>query len=272
MKLKEAFYFLGFKPRTRTYGYEIKRFQLESDGPVEYAQWLHPYEKDKEITQSSVQALRKFLKNGDVALDVGAHTGDSTIPIALAVGKSGSVLAFEPNHYVYEVLKKNSELNETKTTIIPLCYAATTEDGPMEFSYSDEGYCNGGSLEGISKFLHGHAFKLQVKGRNLQNLIQKEFPALIPKVRYIKVDTEGYDLVVLQSLSNLISQQKPYLKVEVYKGLDFAQRQMLFRFLINLKYKVYKFIDDSNYMGEPVQETDLKKWRHFDVFCVPDPA
>jgi FkbM family methyltransferase len=272
MKPKEIFYALGFKPGIRTYDCDIKTFELERDGQVKFAQWLHPYEKEKAITQSEVDSLRGFLKEGDVALDIGAHSGDSTIPIALALGKSGSVLAFEPNPYVYEVLKTNARLNETKTTILPFCYAATPEDGSFEFKYSDEGYCNGGSFQGISQLLHGHAFRLQVQGRNLQNLMRREYPELIPKLRYIKIDTEGYDLVVLQSLSDLIAEQRPYLKVEVYKRLKPAQRQELFDYLIALQYKVYRVIDNNSHTSEPIQESDLRKHRHFDAFCVPTPA
>jgi len=62
-------------------------------------------------------------------------------------------------------LKKNAELNAATTNIIPLMFAATPEDAEMEFQYSDSGYCNGGRFEGMSKWLHGHAFKLGVQGK-----------------------------------------------------------------------------------------------------------
>ena len=34
---------------------------------------------------------------------IGAHIGDTTLPIALAAGKKGFVLALEPNPYVFHV-------------------------------------------------------------------------------------------------------------------------------------------------------------------------
>ena len=235
---------------------------------MEYAQWLHPHETEKEITQPSIDALRKFLSPGDVAVDIGAHTGDSTIPIALAVGKQGCVLALEPNSYVFSVLKKNSELNAGKTNIIPLLFAATPEDSEMEFQYSDSGYCNGGRFEGMSKWLHGHAFKLKVQGRNLHSFIKTTYPELLPRIRYIKMDTEGYESVVLQSLSELIEQCRPFLKVEVYRKLDEAQRRALYRSIAAHGYAIHKIADDGNYFGEMLTEQDMSKWRHFDIFCV----
>ena len=114
-----------------------------------------------------------FFSPGDVAIDIGAHSGDSTIPIALAVGKLGCVLALEPNRYVFAVLKKNSELNTAKTHIIPLMFAATPEDAEMEFQYSDSGFCNGGRFQGMSRWIHGHAFRLKVQGRNLHAFLRQ---------------------------------------------------------------------------------------------------
>jgi len=269
VKLKELPYFLGIQPGPKTYGYQVKRFNLASDGAVEYAQWLHPSETAKEITQESVDELRKFLSPGDIAIDIGAHTGDSTIPMAIAVGTIGSVLALEPNRYVFGVLQENANLNPGKTRIVPLMFAATPEDAEMEFQYSDSGFCNGGRFEGVSKWAHGHAFKLKVQGRNLHAFLKANYPQLIRRIRYIKIDTEGYELAVLDSLAGLISECRPYLKVEVYRKLDDKQRRALFQSIAALRYVVRKIANDGDYFGEILAEQDMIKWRHFDVFCVP---
>jgi FkbM family methyltransferase len=39
-------------------------------------------------------------------IDIGTYTGDTTVPMALAVGKGGIVLGLEPNQYVYKILEK----------------------------------------------------------------------------------------------------------------------------------------------------------------------
>jgi FkbM family methyltransferase len=270
VKLKELPHLLGLQPGPKTYAHKLKKFDLPSDGLIEYAQWLHPKETEKEITQRSVDDLRKFLAAGDVAIDIGAHTGDSTVPIALAVGKTGCVFALEPNRYVFPILKKNAELNATKTTIIPLMFAATPEDAEMEFQYSDSGYCNGGRFEGMSKWLHGHAFKLAVQGRNLQSFLKETYPQLVPKIRYIKIDTEGYESVVVRSLAGLISECKPFMKVEVYRKLDDTQRRALYRAIAGYGYQIHKLPEGGGYWGEILAEQGLSKWRHFDIFCAPN--
>jgi FkbM family methyltransferase len=271
MKLKEIPYFLGLRPAPRSYPYELRGFALPKDGTVSYAQWLHPRDTKKEITQESVEELRTFLSLGDVAIDIGAHTGDSTLPVALAVGPAGCVLALEPNPYVFSVLAKNAELNPSKSKIIPLMFAAASEDAELEFRYSDAGFCNGGQFAGISRWVHGHAFTLTVQGKNLQKFLQENYSQLIPRIRYIKMDTEGNDLTVLQSLSNLIYQSKPFLRMEVYGRLDNSQRRELFQSVAGHGYSVYRIADEGNYRGELLTEQDLLRWRHFDIFCVPSP-
>lgn len=269
MKVKDLLPMMGLRPAVKTYGYRVLDFDFSRDGRVQYAQWLHPREAGKKIDQESVEGLRRFLREGDAAIDVGAHTGDSTIPMALAVGPAGCVFALEPNRYVYPVLAKNAQLNATKTRIIALPFAAAAEDREIEFQYSDSGYCNGGRFTGISAWRHGHTFKLAVEGKNLAVYLKKEYPQLVPKIRYIKTDTEGCDEAVIASLSELIAQYKPFLRIEIYKRLSEEQRRSLYRLVRGLGYRLHRVLDESEYRGPLVEESDLGRWEQFDAFCVP---
>ena len=267
VKVRELSYLLGFRPPPQSYGYEVRSFDLVRDGRIQYAQWLHPGESRKEIRQEAVDRLRTFLTTGDVAIDIGAHTGDSTLPMALAVGTSGCVLALEPNPYVYPILQKNAELNPAKTHIVPLNFAATPTPGAFVFEYSDAGFCNGG-LHTVSKWRHGHAFTLRVRGENLQEYLGAHFPDLEPRIRFIKVDAEGYDLEVLRSLSGLIRARKPYLMAEVYKLSGREQRELLYDFVVGHGYEVFR-IQDEAYGGSPLNRDDLMRWLHYDILCAP---
>jgi len=124
---------LGFVSAPREYPSDIQTLSLATDGEVRFARWQHPGEIRKTITQESVNAFRTLLREGDVALDIGAHTGDSTMPMALAVGPRGAVFALEPNPYVFKVLALNATLNPQTTRIVPLMFAAMPGDGEFEF-------------------------------------------------------------------------------------------------------------------------------------------
>jgi FkbM family methyltransferase len=269
MKLKEVLYLFGWKPSIRTYDSSIESFHLSEFGKIEYAQWLHPGEKKKIITMPVIEELRTFLKAGDVAIDIGAHTGDTSVPIALAVGKTGCVLSLEPNPYVFKVLARNASLNSDKTNIVPLPFAAMPTDGFFEFEYSDSGFCNGGLHEGISRWRHGHAFQLKVEGKNLQEFLKTHFPDAISRIRFIKIDAEGYDFHILKSLESLIDQCRPFMKAEVFKLTDLEYRRHMFEFLQSRGYKIFHVESESHYRGEKLIPANLMKWKHYDIFCEP---
>lgn len=278
MKLKEVFYGLGLRPKLREYPFEISSFRLPKDGETYFALWQHPSARRRDrsgggfkLTQPMVDTLRAFLNPGDVAIDIGAHTGDSSIPIALAVGVKGAVFALEPNLYAYKVLLANSALNRTKTNIFPLNIAATPEDGSFEFEYSDPGFCNGGFHSGIDSWKHAHFFKLKVTGRNLPSFLASNFPEEAKRVRYIKIDTEGFDRAVASSLRKVLIQQKPYLKTEMYKHTPESERRGYYRDLRELGYTLYKVeSEEEDYRAKPLHEADVMKWSHYDVFAVPE--
>lgn len=269
MKLREIFYLLGFKPKPQKYGHKVRSFELEDYGTVEYAQWLHPGESDKEINNALVNELKKFVKEGDCCIDIGAHSGDTAIPMALTVGTAGCVIALEPNSYIFPVLEKNSQLNSDKTNIVAIQAAATEEDGKVTFEYSDSGFCNGGRHENISKWKHGHAFTLEVDGINLRKRLEAEHAEHLEKLSYIKVDTEGYDLYVLQNIADIIDQYKPHIKTEIFKHTDDDYRKGLFSFFIDRGYSMYKVNSDEDMQGQKLSIDNINDWKHFDIFCTP---
>jgi len=188
VKLKDLPRAFGLRGVARQYPSEVVQIPL-SAGSIQFARWRHPAEREKTVTQESVDALREFLRRGDAAIDIGAHTGDSTLPMALAVGPEGTVFALEPNPHVFKVLELNASLNPESTHIVPLMFAAMPTDGEFEFEYSDEGFCNGGFHPSISAWRHGHFSKLRVQGRNLYEYLRRTSSSVLEKVRFIKIDT-----------------------------------------------------------------------------------
>jgi FkbM family methyltransferase len=270
MKIKNLFQILGFRRKSRHFTYENNDFDLGNGVCIHYAQWLHPAESKKIISAEVVDAYREILKDGDFCIDIGAHSGDSTLPMALAVNNSGCVLALEPNPFVYHVLEKNARANTQFTNIKTIMAAAATKEGFLEFEYSDSGFCNGGRHEGISILKHGHAYKLMVYCVNIEKELQEDFNDLLPRLKFIKVDTEGYDLYVLQSLRNIIDTYRPIIKTEVFKKTDKKYRRELFSLFQNLDYSLYKIAEEPIKPGPRLTENNLEDWKHYDVLCLPE--
>jgi len=141
-------------------------------------------------------------------------------------------------------------------------------DGRFEFEYSDSGYCNGGFHDGIGRWTHGHFHRLRVEGRNVATYLRTHAPESLPRLRYVKIDTEGFDRAVVRSMADLIASTRPYIKTEIYKHLSNQERDAYDADLRRLGYRLFK-CEDLAYRGAELAPGDLTRWKHFDVFAVP---
>ena len=269
MKLRNLFELAGFRGKPRRFPYQVHQTELADKTAVRYAQWLHPRETKKPITSEAVDGLRRYLDEGDFCIDIGAHTGDSTLPMALAVGRQGTVLALEPNPYVYHVLEKNARANAHLTNIKTMMAAAAGDEGFLEFEYSDSGFCNGGRHEGVSALTHGHAFKLPVFCVNLEKELREDFSDLLPRLTFVKIDAEGYDLFVLRSIIGVVKEFRPVVKAEVFKNTDAKSRSALLSLLQEIDYAVYRIVDEPVETGPRITEENVGDWKHYDILCIP---
>lgn len=266
MKLREVFYSLGLKPRPKKYGYEVHEQVIDGKN-LRYAQWLHPRAYSGAVLPAEVERLQAFLRPGDVAIDIGAHMGDSTLPMALAVGKSGTVIAFEANSYVFETLSANANLNPHIGKIYAYNLAVTEESRMYEFSYNDPGFMNGGAVEKTRGFRRGDAFRQMVKGIRLTDFLNQNFPELVSKVRYIKIDTEGCDLYILKSISSLLTQVHPVVQTEVMRRTPAEYRFAMYDFLVEHGYKVHHHVSSESQV-EVMEREQMLEGDNFDLFCI----
>jgi FkbM family methyltransferase len=264
------------KREFREYGSVIETFQVGSDGPVKVAQWKHPFYHPLKLDAGLVSFYRQFIKTGDFAIDIGAHAGDTTIPMALAAGETGAILALEPNRYVYAVLDENAKLNREKTNILPLCIAATADDGVFSFNYSDASFCNGGFLSKREVSDPYHKYTLAIQGRNLDQLLRTEYASYLTKLSFIKVDAEGYDKVIIKNLSGIINDFHPYILSECNHYLVKAERDELFDIMSTGGYTLYQVglnqlraSDFRSVNKRPLNKSDMMKHDHFDILAVP---
>jgi FkbM family methyltransferase len=270
MKIKNLFQLIGFRGQPEHFKYEINDFDIGSNKKLHLAQWQHPRESRKIISIEMIDAYREILEEGDFCIDIGAHTGDSTLPMAVATGVKGCTLALEPNPYVYHVLEKNARQNRHIANIQTMMAAATPQDEFISFEYSDSGFCNGGRHENISALQHGHAFKLEVFGINLSSELKNDYSEWLDRLKFIKVDAEGFDLYVLQSIKDIIQLHKPFIKAEVFKKTDTQYRHKLYSFLTQLDYRIYRITGEPlKHDKQALKQEDMNLWKHFDIFCVP---
>ena len=202
----------------------------------------------------------KFIPENSTTIDIGAHIGDTLIPLIIAgtnnFQSKTKILAIEPNEEISSILKKNISDNLSNLVDIEhLPYAVIDEDD-KKLIYSDFGCdnVNGGIIhdkmhEDLQNFLETRENqKMQsCKGFTLKYLCQKYLTLQeLNKLSFIKIDTEGFDREIIHSSKDFLNEHKPVLYIEWYAF--YSEQDSV---------KLFKVINDINYI--PFNSETLEK-------------
>ncbi len=235
-----------------------KNIRIEGYPVFDYVFWLHPGsshgERESEVlfTKKTLDFLRTIIPVGSVAIDIGAHAGDTSVLYSLVVGQTGKVIAFEPNPLCFEVLKMNAANHKN---ILAVESAITEDDGNYTFHYTDLGLCNGGFAAKLS--LHPYTVPVNVNGVNFERWLEKNAQDLIPRIKYIKIDTEGYDRYIIKSIRNFLLKYRPLLQCELYIYLAPQEKAEIFDTLNALNYKIVLSAYEGKINTSPIQERTI---------------
>ena len=255
---------------TKKYPTRIGTFEVEGVGEIKFANWENPLVESKVISKDNINFFKKFLSEGDMAIDIGANIGHMTVPMSLVTGIKGLTIGFDPNPYVFEILLENTRLNPEKTHIAVYNLAITDREDEFYYNSSEASFNNGGiSKQKDNK--HGKfSLNTKVKGVNLETFLEKEYPEFINRLKLIKIDTEGYDKEIIKSISNLLTRYKPVVITECFKKNNREERFEQFELLKSIGYSLYYFSDfNSTSEVNPIRaKEDMLKWKHFDLYAI----
>ncbi|NOS55695.1 MAG: FkbM family methyltransferase, partial [Cyclobacteriaceae bacterium] len=167
----------------------------------------------------------------------------------------------------YKVLEANAKLNKEKTNIIPLNFAATAEDGEFTFGSGDPSYGNGGIVGFTHNEKRNVRYTFQVTGKNLEKFILTNYSEFLPRLTFIKIDTEGYDKEIIKTMPAIINKYRPYLVAECFGPALKKEKLELFDLLVEMKYRLYK-IDDFNFISNLDRENAAPKGT-YNILAIP---
>jgi FkbM family methyltransferase len=187
-----------------------------------------------EYSESEVSVFNTYLKEGDVAIDVGANIGDLTLPLARLVGESGRVFAYESRPEVFNILCTNLALNRIPN-VKPI--NAFVADGP-------EVSTDGGTWG-----------KYAYIGTTWEPTFVSLDKLDVDRLRFIKVDVDGNELAVLKSGIRLIETYRPIL---YFENDSREKSKPLLGFVLGLGYRVFfhpaPIFHPDNFFGNPINE------------------
>lgn|SRR5450759_5225358 len=257
---------------TQEYPARINSFELKDEGKIDFANWDNPLVTPLFISQEMVDFFKKFIKKGDLVIDIGANVGDTTVLMALAAGNTGITIGFEPNPYVFKILEKNASLNKGKQNIVPLPYAITVKEEEFYYISSEASFGNGG-ISPTKNSKHGKfIFPDKIKGINLEELLEMKYKDKLNNLSFIKIDTEGYDKEIIKSISGLIDKYKPAIVAESFKYSTDEEKAELFNVINQHEYEIFYF-EDFNINARIIKlekSSDLVSWKKtINIYAVP---
>jgi FkbM family methyltransferase len=203
-------FFRGRRATLKTKWDQRLRVRLDSLGDLQAAFGREGEEGIPEILSA--------LKPGGVVLDVGAHIGGFSLIAARAVGPTGKVFAFEPVANNLELLRENSELNNTDW-IVPICAAVGRKHGFVDLLVSDTDTMWATTRETWSNLLHHGTAPAHIKAHRVPIVTIDEFVQenSIKDIALMKVDVEAAEMDVLLGAGELLAEGRiEQLIIEVH--------------------------------------------------------
>ena len=193
------------------------------------------YEKTQLIFIKNVLKVDKF----DFFFDIGAYIGFYSLSLCKLVDKT---VAFEPNFQSYQRLADNININNFKVDLHNI--GCSDSKKIIKLWYTDKNKRGGSSIyqsedNEIKKYDKKKLLFEEIKTDKLDNLYN-----LKDKKIMFKIDVERHELNVLKGASNLISNNKCYMQIEIFPHL---QEETLL-FLNDYNFKLLHRINNDFYL------------------------
>lgn len=164
------------------------------------------------------QLMLRVLRDGDIAIDVGANVGFFTILSAALVGPTGRVVSFEPDPANRARLNNNYAINGYQhCTLVE--HPVTDKPGPVEFFINSDD-SGGNALWDPAQFPGNVRSQAQKRVMQVQatTLDDEAIRLKLSTPKLIKVDTEGADQRVLEGARKLLANAAvPFVVSELHE-------------------------------------------------------
>jgi FkbM family methyltransferase len=158
-----------------------------------------------------IDLVSQVLREGDMAVDVGANIGIYSMVMGKLVGKTGKVHSFEPAESSFQILLHHRALNGLDDIIE--AHQLLVGDRPGDQAFVEDGI-KGTNRVGGSRFDGPEAKTIRRETITLDDYLSQH--GSLP--RLIKVDVEGYELDVLRGAENTIKASGCFILCELHPG------------------------------------------------------
>ncbi len=154
------------------------------------------------------QAFQKIVRPGMTVVDVGANIGAHTLPLAEMVGGTGRVVAVEPTEWAFHKLQTNLSLNPQlvgRVSAVQAMLVGSSSEVLPEAIYSSWPLEAAGHDDLHPVHLGAPMSTRGATAVTLDDLLMR---LRVSKVDVIKLDVDGFELVVLQGAWKTIARNE----------------------------------------------------------------
>jgi FkbM family methyltransferase len=193
-----------------------------------------------------VYFLKKFIREGDTCIDIGAHLGYFTLELSRLVKDTGKVYAIEPmsqfNRILQSLLKKKGAWN---VTLYQVALGGSGE-------YVEMGIPEVGQMKrfAYARIMESNTHLEFVESEKVKNESGDRLFRDLPRIDFIKCDVEGLEYQVFASMTQTLEAHHPILLCELFER---NQRIQLFELLRPMGYRAYTL--------------ENEKWAALDVYA-----
>ena len=151
-----------------------------------------------EPNQSEI--VKKYVHEGDIVIDIGAHVGYYTLLMAQLVGENGKVYSFEPDPVNFQLLKKSVEINGFENVVL-IQKAVSNITDKVKLFLGD----NNSAINRIYDATLGDA-KESIDVESVT--IDEYFKENDELVNFIKIDSEGSEVKIINGMKQFLSRNQ----------------------------------------------------------------
>lgn len=192
--------------------------------------------------------LKKYVKKGDIIIDIGAHIGYYTLIFAKLVGKNGKVFAFEPDPTNFNLLKKNVRGNGYDNVILEQ-KAVSDKTGGIRLYLSEHNYDH--------RIYDSQDDRQSIPIESIQ--LDDYFKNYEGTINFIKMDIQGAEGLAVLEMTKLLQLEGIKIITEFWPiGLEKAgiKPEEYLESLVKFGFKLYN-INELKKRIEPIKVQDL---------------
>jgi FkbM family methyltransferase len=211
--------------------------------------------------EDEIRFVRRWLRRGMQAVDIGANIGVYTVAMAQAVGSSGRVWAFEPTPAAADSLQRSLSLNGFENVIV---FRAAVSDceGTVAFSVGNQS-----ELNAVAKPGSAGRDIAQVRAVTLDRMAAEHGWT---DMDLVKLDVEGHEFEAIRGGAGFLGESSPLIMFEIKADETFDLR--ILGPLADLGYEFYRLLPGPLWLVpfDPHQPVDIYQLNLF--ACKPDRA